>query len=86
MLAAIIMAAPCTASAPIDAGKVAPCDGVLISATRAQQAIADKREVNLRRTFECAPCPDCPKDDGMRTAAASFFSGFVLGLLLILVR
>ena len=46
-------------------------------------------EVELRKTFECAPCPSCPepkKDETVAIATASFFAGFVLGLTLFLVR
>jgi len=89
MLAVVIMAAPCVSSSALDEGKLAPCDGVLISAKRARQAIADQKELELRKTFECAPCPPCQepkKDDAFSVATASFFSGFVLGLLLFLVR
>jgi hypothetical protein len=85
----ILMAAPCVVSAPLDAGQRAECDGILISAKRAQEAVACKRELDLRRTFECDPCPDCPEPkpcEQMQIATASFFSGFVLGLLLLLVR
>ena len=83
----IMLLAPCVASAPLDAGKRAACDGILISAERAKSAIKCKREVDLLRTFECDPCPDCPEPvPYMQVATASFFSGFVLGLLLFLVR
>lgn len=85
----VLLAAPCVSSAPIDKGNVAPCDGVLISAARARQAIADKREVNILRTFDCDPCPACPdppKDDSVKIASASFATGFVLGLLLLVMR
>jgi len=89
VLALALLAAPCVSSAPLDAGQVAECDGVLISAARARQAVADKREVNILRTFDCDPCPDCPdlpKDDSVKIASASFVSGFVLGLLLLVMR
>jgi hypothetical protein len=85
----LILPAPCVASQVVDQGYPAPCDGVLISAERARQAVADKREVNLRRTFECDPCPACPELPPCKTsevASASFFAGFVLGLMLLLVR
>jgi len=85
----LILPAPCIASQAVDQGQPAPCDGVLISTERARQAVADKREVNLRRTFECDPCPACPEPPPDRTkevASASFFAGFVLGLLLLFVR
>ncbi len=85
----IALLTSCTISQPIDRGQPAPCDGVLISAERAKQAVADKREVELRKTFECAPCPSCPepkKDETVAIATASFFAGFVLGLTLFLVR
>jgi hypothetical protein len=85
----LIIAAPCVASAALDQGQKAECDGILISAQRAKEAVACAREVELRKTFECAPCPACPecdKPETMQIATASFFSGFVLGLLLLLVR
>jgi hypothetical protein len=85
----LILSAPCVVSQAVDQGQPAPCDGVLISAERAREAVADKREVNLRRTFECDPCPACPESPPDRTrevASASFFAGFVLGLLLLFVR
>jgi hypothetical protein len=85
----LILAAPCVASAAIDQGEKAKCDGILISAQRAKEAIACEREVEIRKTFECDPCPACPECDHqpvMQIATASFFSGFVLGLLLLFVR
>jgi hypothetical protein len=51
MLVAAIIAAPCVQSTPVDAGKPAPCDGILISIERAKAAIACKREVELRKTL-----------------------------------
>lgn len=87
--AAMIIAAPCSASAPIDEGQAAPCSGFIISTERAKEAISCKRELNLRKTFECDPCPACPnpqKDETVAIATASFFSGFVLGLLLLVIR
>ena len=89
MLGAVFLAAQCAQSTPIDQGKPAPCDGIVISVERAKKAIACEREVELRKTFECAPCPSCPtppKDRSIEYATASFLSGFVLGLLLFLVR
>ncbi len=89
MLAAIVMAAPCVASAAIDQGETANCDGVLISVKRAKEAIACAREVELRKTFECAPCPACPdppQDRSVQIASASFVTGLVFGLLLLFVR
>tara|TARA_R100000664_G_C2705506_1_gene104284 strand:+ start:549 stop:809 length:261 start_codon:yes stop_codon:yes gene_type:complete len=85
----LIFAVPCVASAALDQGEKAQCDGILISAQRAKEAVACKREVELRKTFECAPCsacPECKKTETMTIATASFFSGFVLGLLLFFVR
>ena len=85
----IALLTSCTISQPLDRGQPAPCDGVLISTERAKQAVADKREVELRKTFECAPCPSCPepkKDETVAIATASFFAGFILGLTLFLVR
>ena len=85
----LIFAAPCVASAALDQGQKAQCDGILIRAQRAKDAVACKRELNLRRTFECEPCPACPECEQpqtMKMVTASFFSGFVLGLLLFLVR
>jgi len=82
----LIFAAPWIASAAIDQGQKAHCDGVLISAQRAKEAVACKRELNLRRTFECQPCPDLPEDRTTQIASASFAAGLVLGLLLLLVR
>jgi len=89
MLALLVMASPCVQSTPIDQGKPSPCDGIVISVERAKKAIACEREVELRKTFECAPCPSCPtppEDRSIEYATASFLSGFVLGLLLFLVR
>ena len=89
MLIAAIIAAPCVQSTPVDAGEPAPCDGILISIERAKAAIACKREVELRKTFECEPCPACPKptkDRSVEIASASFVSGLVLGLLLFFAR
>lgn len=85
----LILLAPCVVSAPLDGGTKAPCDGILISAQRAREAITCKRELKLRRAFRCDPCPACPEPEPCQTAttvAASFLSGFVLGLLLFLVR
>ena len=85
----LILAVPCVASSAINQGQKAACDGILISAQRAKAAVACKRELNILRTFECDPCPagpDCPKSETMKIATASFLSGFVLGLLLFLVR
>ncbi len=85
----LILAAPCIASAAIDQGQKAECDGVLISAQRAKEAVACKRELNLRRTFECDPCPACPEPKPSRSveiASASFVTGLVFGLLLFFSR
>lgn len=86
----LALAAPCVASAPLDAGQTAACDGVLISAARARRAVADAREVELRRQHECPAVPACPEpptvDSHVTVATASFFTGFVLGLLLFLAR
>lgn len=89
MLAAVVLAAPCVTSAAVDQGDTVPCDGVLISAKRAKEAIACKREVNLRRTFECEPCPACPDPKPSRSveiASASFVTGLIFGLLLFFSR
>ena len=85
----MLLAAPCVSSAPLDSGQVAACDGVLVSAARARQAVADSREVNILRTYECDPCPECPappKDETVVVASASFLAGVVFGLLLLVMR
>tara|TARA_R100000664_G_C2645838_1_gene68691 strand:- start:133 stop:402 length:270 start_codon:yes stop_codon:yes gene_type:complete len=89
VLAAVLLAAPCVTSAAVDQGDTVPCDGVLISAKRAREAIACKREVELRKTFECDPCPACPEpapDRTVQIASASFVTGLVFGLLLFFSR
>ena len=85
----LIIAAPWVASSAINEGDKAACDGLLISAQRAKEAVACKRELDVLRTFECDPCPECPEcpeSETIKIASASFFSGFVLGLLLFLMR
>ena len=85
----LILSAPCVVSVALDQGQKAKCDGILISAERAKSAVACKRELEIRRDFKCEPCPSCPdcKQPPMaKIASASFLSGFVLGLLLFLVR
>ena len=85
----LIVAIPCVVSSAINEGEKAECDGLLISAQRAKEAVACKRELDFRRTFECDPCPkcpECPESETMKIATASFFSGFVLGLLLFFAR
>lgn len=89
MLAVVLLSAPCVSSAAVDQGETVPCDGVLISAKRAAEAIACKREVELRKTFECDPCPACPEPEPSRSvqiASASFVTGLVFGLLLFFSR
>ena len=89
MLAVVLLSAPCVSSAAVDQGETVPCDGVLISAKRAKEAIACKREVELRKTFECDPCPACPEppqDSSVQIASASFVTGLVFGLLLFFSR
>ena len=89
MLAVVLLSAPCVSSAAVDQGDTVPCDGVLISAKRAREAVACKREVELRKTFECDPCPACPQPKPSRSvqiASASFVTGLVFGLLLFFSR
>jgi hypothetical protein len=89
MLGAVFFAAQCAQSTPIDQGKPSPCDGIVISVERAKKAIACEREVELRKTFECAPCPACPdppQDRSVEIASASFVTGLVFGLLLFFAR
>ena len=89
MLAVVLLASPCVSSAAVDEGDTVPCDGVLISAKRAREAIACKREVELRKTFECDPCPACPEPEPSRSvqiASASFVTGLIFGLLLFFSR
>lgn len=89
MLTVALLSAPCVSSSALDQGKPAPCDGVLISAERAKEAIACKRELELRKTFECDPCPACPEPEPSRSvqiASASFVTGLVFGLLLFFAR
>jgi len=89
MLAVVLLSAPCVSSAAVDQGETVPCDGVLISAKRAKEAIACKREVELRKTFECDPCPACPEpapDRTVQIASASFVTGLIFGLLLFFSR
>tara|TARA_R100000664_G_scaffold30464_1_gene43063 strand:- start:7730 stop:7990 length:261 start_codon:yes stop_codon:yes gene_type:complete len=84
----LILAVPCVVSVALDEGQKAKCDGILISAEKAKEAVACKRELNIRRTFECDPCPACPESKQQPTltiASASFFSGLVLGILLFFV-
>lgn len=85
----LVLAVPCVVSVAIDEGERAKCDGLLISAERAKAAVACKRELEIRRREKCAPCPTCPackQPPTMEIATASFASGFLLGLLLFLVR
>ena len=86
----LLLAAPCAASVPLDAGQRAGCDGVLISADRAKRAVADAREVKIRRQHACPACPACPEPQSVEgeiaTASASFVAGLLLGLLLVFVR
>lgn len=60
MMLWVLLAGPCEIAAPIDAGEVAPCAGVLVTADQARQAIKDRRELKVRQVFSCPECPKCP--------------------------
>ncbi len=89
LIVAMLIAAPCSSSAPIDEGKPAPCSGLLISVERAKAAIVCKRSLAVlseHRYEACLPCPKTDDAEMIKIASASFFTGFILGLLLLVVR
>jgi hypothetical protein len=80
LVAALILMSPCSAAASLDAGQVAPCSGVLLSADQVRQALTDRAEVKARRAVKCAECPACPKAKPPKTMSWAF-GGAIVGAL-----
>jgi hypothetical protein len=90
LVAALILMSPCASATSLDAGQVAPCSGVLLSADQVRQALTDRAEVKARRDVKCVECLPCPKIEKPKTMTWAFggaivgaLSSAIVGLILV---
>ena len=90
MLAILLLLAPCVSAAPIDAGSVARCDGIILGAEQVRESIRNREELKVRRAFKCPSCPSCPacpvvkRPPVVSIAIGSALAGLVIGAVVMI--
>jgi len=80
-LSVALLGAPiCERAQPLDAGRLSPCDGVLVTAEQVRSAIICREELRLRRSSVCPSVALEPSGDAWWPLIASALSGLALGL------
>jgi hypothetical protein len=80
-----LIGSPCSQAAPIDAGELAPCSGVIVTTQQARDFVKSREELAVRRAFKCPacpPCPTCPPPPPAPSVVSWALGGVVAGAIL----
>ena len=84
-LLTVFLMTPCDLALPLDIGRPAPCDGILVSADTAREALKNIEELKVRRAFSCPECPPCaacpeaPRTNVLNWTLGGVLAGAILG-------